>query len=72
MMFVKAFTTFQYRMVTRAIHDQWFMQRSVIRARTVQVMDQLRSAHLEDFQAYVEDLVCLNFLCLFHSLFICS
>jgi hypothetical protein len=56
-MYVKAFTSFQYRLVARAVLDQWHLQRSLIRARTVQVIDQLQTGHTDDFQSYVDDLV---------------
>lgn len=56
-MHVKAFTSFQYRLVARAVLDQCHLQRSLIRARTVQVIDQLQTGHTDDFQSYVDDLV---------------
>ena len=57
-MHIKAFSTAQYQLISRAVFDQWQMQRALIRARAVQVIDQLRAGLSEDFQFFVRDLVC--------------
>ena len=56
-MHIKAFSSAQYHLISRSVYDQWQMQRALVRARSVHVIDQLRAGRSDDFKSYVEDLV---------------
>ena len=57
-MHIRVFTTPQLRHVEQALYEYWDHSRAIFRARSLQIMGQLRTGDTREFPGYVEDLVC--------------
>jgi hypothetical protein len=71
-MHIRVFSTSQCRHVSSAVYEYWESARSNFRIRAIHMKNQLRSGNIDEFRAWVQELVCpfLSIISLLSDFFI--